>query len=63
MIKFILIFISEWVLIYLAGSYIAFDWNPTHWAAYTSELGRFLSICALALTIGMAVGKGCGGRR
>jgi len=30
------------LVVYLIGSFIAWDWNPLHWWIFTSSFGRIL---------------------
>jgi hypothetical protein len=40
--KKIAAFIFIHLVIYLIGSFIAWDWNPLHWWIFTSSFGRML---------------------
>jgi len=35
-------FIFLHLVVYLIGSFIAWDWNPLHWWIFTSSFGRIL---------------------
>ncbi len=35
-------FIFIHLVVYLIGSFIAWDWNPLHWWIFTSSFGRIL---------------------
>lgn len=54
-LQFVFAFLCNHVVVYLLGSWIAFDFNPTHWWLFTSTVGRVLA-CPLELSLlGMTI--------
>lgn len=43
------------ILLYLVGSFIALDFNPTHWDMFTDTIGRLFFVALELWFIGHAV--------
>ena len=43
-LKIILMFLVVNVILYLLGSFIALDLNPSHWGLFTTTIGRIFFI-------------------